>query len=487
MFGQGNVLYSMIQQIKKTNVVFSTVSVLSKVSAEKRVLNNFENPDEVIFFEYRSPYISNYEHTHGINLIIPVKDKNITLELMTVPDDFYNYEIITSAGEKKTANKNIKHYQGVVQGETNSLAAISFYEDGIMGLISLNDGNYNIVKDEQSGKHFIYNDKNLKERLQMVCGTTDEDSVSYKSYVLFQQRDQIIKSRTLSQQLQAAGRDKVVKFYFETEYDIYQTRGSVSSVEAFITGLYNQVAILYQNEDIPTQISSIYVWTSTDPYTGTTTATLLSQFQSTRTSFTGDLGMLLTFRSVGGGLAAGFNGLCNTSVSQRLAVAMLYNSYSNIPTYSWSVQVVTHEFGHLFGSRHTHACVWNGNNTAIDGCAGAVEGTCSLPGYPADGGTIMSYCHLSGRPGIHFSLGFGSQPGNVIRNSVSNASCLTPCDTPTNYTDHTVTSNTTVTGCVINVQNVTVENGAKLTLDAENRTVINGAFEVKLGSALEIK
>jgi hypothetical protein len=102
-----------------------------------------------------------------------------------------------------------------------------------------------------------------------------------------------------------------------------------------------------------------------------------------------------------------------------------------VPTYSWSVMVVAHEFGHLFGSRHTHACVWNGNNTAIDGCAGATEGGCSLPGNPSGGGTIMSYCHLN--VGINFSLGFGPQPANVIVSNVNNASCLGNC-CPSNIT-----------------------------------------------------
>ena len=47
------------------------------------------------------------------------------------------------------------------------------------------------------------------------------------------------------------------------------------------------------------------------------------------------------------------------------------------------------------GSSHTHACVWNGDNTAIDGCA-ATEGSCARGGIPpSNGGTIMSYCDLA--------------------------------------------------------------------------------------------
>jgi hypothetical protein len=107
--------------------------------------------------------------------------------------------------------------------------------------------------------------------------------------------------------------------------------------------------------------------------------------------------------------------------------------------------VSTHELGHLWGSRHTHACVWNGNNTAIDGCSGSTEGSCSLPGYPSQGGTIMSYCHLQS-VGINFNEGFGPQPGNVIRNSVANASCTSPCGPPS-CTDGIQNGNETGVDC----------------------------------------
>jgi hypothetical protein len=56
-----------------------------------------------------------------------------------------------------------------------------------------------------------------------------------------------------------------------------------------------------------------------------------------------------------------------------------------------------------------------------------------------------------------------------------------------NFTNQTVTTDTTIVSCGnINVQNVTVTNGAKLTLDAAGEVNIISGFEVELGSEFEI-
>ncbi|MFC4872723.1 zinc-dependent metalloprotease [Negadavirga shengliensis] len=295
----------------------------------------------------------------------------------------------------------------------------------VMGLIATDEGNFNLVWDPSSGKYILYNDKNLKEKLMFECEVEGDKRFRYNANVL---------QRTSKTAIQSE--HNCVRFYFETEHDIFQARESVEGVEGFITGLYNQVALLYQNENIETAISEIHVWTTPDPYTATNTQDLLNQFRAETTAINGDLGHLLTFRPVGGGRAAGYDGICNSDVNARLAVSRLNNNYQLVPNYSWSVLVVTHEFGHLMGSRHTHACVWNGNNTAIDGCHNCQEhpdptngscNNCPQPPTPSGGGTIMSYCHTSDNPGINFNLGFGLQPGNVIRNSVHNATCLCEC------------------------------------------------------------
>jgi hypothetical protein len=174
-------------------------------------------------------------------------------------------------------------------------------------------------------------------------------------------------------------------------------------------------------------VNEMFVWDTTDPFTGPSTSNYLDQFQAyLNGNFNGDLAHLVGYG--GGGGVAYLDVLC--SPFYGIGYSGINSTYSNVPTYSWTVEVLTHEIGHNLGSPHTHACAWNGNNTAIDGCgpaAGYSEG-CNGP-LPVSG-TIMSYCHLIGGVGINFNNGFGPQPGDLIRNRVYNSSCLTTCGPP---------------------------------------------------------
>ena len=147
-----------------------------------------------------------------------------------------------------------------------------------------------------------------------------------------------------------------------------------------------------------------------------------------------------------------------------LVIQMSFLIMKQIPTYSWTVEVITHELGHLMGSPHTHACVWNGNNTAIDNCASSAQGS-SAQGYscrttpltiPTEGGTIMSYCHLVSGVGINLSNGFGIQPANRILAAVNGGSCLsTDC---VNTCINTISS--------INIENVTTTSATVTFVDS---------------------
>jgi hypothetical protein len=470
-FGQGNQLYQEIQQAKEEGASFSKKEVFSKGTTNDEVLNNFYNKEEVYFLKYNTSILQAEEQ--NVSIEIPMGETFLNMELMGVKNSFYDFNIVTGSGEVISPNTGNKHYRGIITDDENSLSAISFFEDDVMGVISTQTGDYNIVKYKE--QYIMYRDLNLKHSLEFNCDTEDDSKFrGYNPDILLEKN----KAKAA-----AASAQKCVKFYFETEYDIYQNKGSITGVENYVTALFNQVAILYQNESITTVISEIKVWDTTDPYTASSTGSLLNQFQSNISTFNGDLGQLLTFRSIGGGRAAGFSGLCNSNPDNSLSVSGVNPSVVNIPTYSWNVMVVTHEFGHLFGSRHTHACVWNGNSTAIDGCSGSTEGGCSLPGIPSGGGTIMSYCHTQS-VGINFSLGFGPQPGNVIRNNVANASCLTICCLQDDIVTVNVNSGNSDYRQAINsiTASNTIASGANAVYHAGNEVLLTSDFDALNGS-----
>lgn len=346
-----------------------------------------------------------------IHLEIPAYNKQ------TLGADLYKAEVLKEdyiieqpTGKKVFVDKGL-HYRGILSDGSDRMVVISIYKDDIIGIVYGYDGGNLVLGRLKNEAGFVsYNDKDIAEDYDLDCGTED-DGLGYTQEELAN-----VTTKALSD---------CVRLYIEVNYDIYQDKGSTQATTNFTTGMMNQVMALYSNENINTSLMPLYIWTSSSPYTASTTSALLGQFQNHRTSWDGDLAGLLSYRS-SGGIAAGFSGICNSNRANSMCYSSIANTYNTVPSYSWSVDVVTHEFGHIFGSRHTHACVWNGNNTAIDGCAGYIEGSCAIPGNPSGGGTIMSYCHTQS-VGKNFNLGFGTQPGNVIRNRVANASCLSAC------------------------------------------------------------
>lgn len=408
------------------------------------------------------------------DLISIVINNEITLDLYKEVEAFSSLSIQTSDGNPIDVNAlKAVFYRGIIKGNENSLVSVSIFENEISGFISNDNGNLVLGKLKSSNEMILYHDKDLYDKPVFNCEMPDSplDSNEIENY-------QNILPNGLT--------NNCVRLYFETEFDMFQNLGNTVNVANYVTNLYNQLGTLYANDGISTMLSQVVIWNTVDPYTATTTSALLSQFQSQTSAINGNLGQLLTFRSVGGGIAAGFNGICNSNVDSSLCVSgSLTNTIVQIPAYSWNVMVVSHEFGHLFGSRHTHACVWNGNNTAIDSCADFTEGGCALPGYPSGGGTIMSYCH-SKPVGINFNLGFGPQPTAVITNNVNAGACLTTCVPCLN--DVLVTLNVTspFTDLIQASQTITAVNtinvGATGIYHATNEVLLKAGFTSVSGS-----
>ncbi|MBK9257339.1 MAG: T9SS type A sorting domain-containing protein [Saprospiraceae bacterium] len=350
-----------------------------------------------------------------LQLTLPsVERQSLSLELVEVQLLSQDFNLIVAPEMKKVKTSDVgRHYRGIISGDPQSIVAISVFKNQVMGLVSKSDGKGNLVlgKLAESDLFILYEDHQIIDKFQFQCGTPDQ-GIGYSRAEL---SDNHSGNRALTD---------CVRLYLEVDYDIFVNKGSsVSNVNTFVTGIFNQVATLYANENINTVVSEIVVWNTASPYNSTSSIGMLNAFTAYRQGFNGDLAQLLSYKASGG--VAYVDGLCRTNPDYSMSYAGIQSGYQNVPVYSWTVEVCTHEYGHLFGSQHTHACVWNGNNTAIDGCY-APEGSCSSPGLPSGGGTIMSYCHLTSA-GINFNNGFGVQPGNVMRNKVTNANCLQTC------------------------------------------------------------
>jgi hypothetical protein len=350
-----------------------------------------------------------------LRLKFPVDNGSRIMSLLLFRTDISpnGFSLITSDG-KNSEPETIIHYRGVIENNPVSIASFSFSTTESMGLISSDEGNYVLGKIENnaSGIHMIYNDADLIPGFLFDCNTDVSVPQNYKQVY----NPNGSNLHTL----------KCVDWYWEVDYDIFVGKGSLANVNTYMQGIFNQVSTLYANDGIDISLQTLYVWTTVDPYTGPSTSNYLSQFGSYRTSFAGDLANLMGYQGSGG--IAYIDGLCGAT-QYKMGYCGISSSYQTVPTYSWTVEVVAHEEGHLLGSRHTHDCVWNGNNTRIDGCgpaAGYSSGSCASGPIPVKG-TIMSYCHLSPNPGINLALGFGPQPTALMIDNINNSSCLAAC------------------------------------------------------------
>lgn len=356
-----------------------------------------------------------------IDLEIPYKNELKIVRLYKTNPLTHDFTVDTNKQKNIPVEAGL-FYRGIVKDDYESLVTFSFFRNQCFGIISQNNtGNIIVGQLKQSvnqADYVAYSDSEMKVFDNFECHTEDKATN--------------VSSTELTNKNSLTTR--CVTVYFEVDYDLYVDNGSnTTTTTNWLTAMFNQVKTLYNNDGIDVAIKSMFIWTDLDPYdgVGTSSGDYLYAFNGYRPVFNGDVGQLIGKDAGGlGGVAVGINGLCTTNNFSYSDLNGI--SYNNVPTYSWNIMVITHELGHLFGSPHTHACRWNGNNTAIDNCgpyargANTEGGTCmTTPAtLPSSGGTIMSYCHLVSSIGINLNNGFGAQPRTRIQNAINAGTCL---------------------------------------------------------------
>lgn len=426
-----------ISRESKKNVVNSKINLFS-------FLKSTDENDEAGSFVIKSALLNLKKESlnqllkgspENMTFSIPAGNLNIELELtqsFPLAEDFkfvnlYDKTIFESV------NQGL-HYTGIIKGKEKSIASVSVFENLVMGIISDETGNYVLgplknADNSFSDQYIFYNDADMKVKDKFKCALEGNEEKFLKAVTNVKDT----KEENLNDNFSAVP----VKIYFELDYRMYTDfSGNLQNLENFVTGMFNSVKTIYQNENIPMVISQIGYWPSEDPYrTLSDSYEILLRFGGiNQNNFGGNIAHLLSTRNEGLGGIAWIRVLCTEFNSQdssgRYAFSNIEPTYNNFPAYSWTVNVVAHEMGHSIGSRHTHSCAWptgsGGSIGAIDSCYNA-EGNCFATPRPRVG-TIMSYCHLWSAAqggGINLSSGFGPLPGDTIRLRYSQAACLT--------------------------------------------------------------
>jgi len=268
------------------------------------------------------------------------------------------------------------HYTGQVESYADSKVALSITHTEVNGLIQLPGKIISLEKmvEAETKKHVVYDYRKRASLPVLECADTDTmPSGASASLALKRTNDD----------------PACVSIRVEVDSDF---RGNVGAV-------MNQVASIYEAIGIEIKVSEIYHWRTPSPYTGTTRE-VIKKIQASvedRTNLDGDITLFIAARG-NGGRASAVGSVCEKS-------SVCYSGQNS------DVYTVAHELGHLFSAHHTHACKWNGNNTALDGC-GYNAGYGGCPGQdPREGGTILSYCHIRS---VGVNLEFHPQVANLM-------------------------------------------------------------------------
>lgn len=309
------------------------------------------------------------------------------------------------------------HYRGIIHGRPDCWASVSFTRRGLMAVVVTPEGAFNLgPQGGNTESYVLFNDRNLKiAPPKRDCHADELNGSPQKPF----DPDRVMAGEFCH----------VITKLFVCDYQLYlDFDRSTQRVMDYVTGMYNVVAHLYDREEIMTEIARIQVYTTPDPYRGSEKShdALFLFRDADPLRQAGNQGIslahLLSSERLNRGGVAYLNQLCNSNTSQRTAFSEIHTTFEELPYYSWTVQVVSHEMGHNLGSPHTQNCGWPGG--AIDGCVN-VEGDCARPTIPSPPfkGTVMSYCHLLPGIGVDLNLGFGPLPGELVRQRVRGATC----------------------------------------------------------------
>ncbi len=283
----------------------------------------------------------------------------------------------------------VEMFRGHVIGDDDSFVFLAFSPHGTHGYIRTN-GSTQLVSPGPFGEErtpLVYNmdaipDGAIQWR-DFVCQTHTEGGQPLPQQPIA--GDQPIGSDAPCRRVEVA-----IETDYEFTHDLFG--GNAIASGAYVATLLGASSEIF-DRDINVEFDVVFVrlWQFEDPWTQNSTSGQLFEFRdywnANMTNIDRHLAHFISGRNLGGGVAW-LNAVCHNTQGYALSANMNGSfpyPFVDNSSQNWDIVVVTHEFGHNFGSPHTHDYC-----PPVDEC---YPGNCSSGNGCTNEGTIMGYCH----------------------------------------------------------------------------------------------
>lgn len=217
-FGQSRAISQKIQELTMAKKQFNNYELFTKNDDSGKSAKYMESATDVTVLNINSTELNRIatEAPELLTLSVPYQNKNIEVMLFKqspIADSFF----ATDESYNPINYTPGEYYRGIVNGDYNSLVAISFFKNDVIGVISTDqDGNINLGKSVDQQDYVTFSESNILGDNPFSCGV---DELEYNQQMM----NEVGFDPTMMPL--TPNTNNCVKIYYEIAYRPFQLRG----------------------------------------------------------------------------------------------------------------------------------------------------------------------------------------------------------------------------------------------------------------------